>query len=230
MKGVTKSSILHPVHLSLLGLEIALGIVLSFTSLAFYAKLLQKTLAEEMVFFDNLLWQILFAARSPAMTFLMNLVTNLGGEILLLSAIIIGFYLWDKRMKHEAIFFPAIFISSTIIYKFLKIMVARPRPNIAPLAYHSDFSFPSGHSMNSFVFFATLSYLYYHRSRDKKMAVIFSVISALIILLVGISRVYLGVHWATDVLAGYLSGLCWFTMAVAIDKTIILIKMRNKKL
>ena len=80
----------------------------------------------------------------------------------------------------------------------------------------STYSFPSGHSMISVAFYGFIGYLFLHSKRDKKIR-IFVIISAMILtLLIGISRIYLGVHYASDVLAGFVLSLAYLILFVSI--------------
>ncbi|WP_085521912.1 phosphatase PAP2 family protein [Tuberibacillus sp. Marseille-P3662] len=94
--------------------------------------------------------------------------------------------------------------------RLLKLIFARPRPDLEHLVTVSYYSFPSGHAMNSIAFFGLLAYLL--RSRLKNKGYDFRFIwlaAALLIFLIGLSRVYLGVHYPMDVLGGFLAGGSW---------------------
>jgi undecaprenyl-diphosphatase len=116
-----------------------------------------------------------------------------------------------------ACFTGASVVGGMIVADLLKDLFQRPRPEIVPhLAYASSTSFPSGHSMMSAVTYLTLGAIL-ARSHDRRaVKAFFLLVAALICFLVGVTRVYLGVHWPTDVLAGWTAGavwalLCWVT-------------------
>ena len=137
-------------------------------------------------------------------------VTSLGSvAILTLATVLSAIYLWLISKRHAAYFLVATILSGTWLSTVLKALVARPRPDIVPhLTTMSNYSFPSGHSMMSAVTYLTLAALI---ARGRKPAVRrFSFFAAaLLTIMVGITRVYLGVHWPTDVLAGWLFGGLW---------------------
>jgi undecaprenyl-diphosphatase len=100
--------------------------------------------------------------------------------------------------------------SGVIVTAVLKDMFQRPRPDLVPhSAYVFTTSFPSGHSMLSAVTYLTLGALIARSHERKRIKFYFLLAAALVTFLVGVSRVYLGVHWPTDVLAGWTAGAAW---------------------
>jgi undecaprenyl-diphosphatase len=101
-------------------------------------------------------------------------------------------------------------VSGLIASTLLKDLFGRPRPDLVPYAaYASNSSFPSGHSMMSAITYLVLGALLARSQERKLLKAYFLVTAAFITVLVGISRVYLGVHWPTDVLAGWTAGAVW---------------------
>jgi undecaprenyl-diphosphatase len=152
-------------------------------------------------------------------------VTALGSATILglLTVVTVIFLALDGK-KHMAYFTLASVAGGMIVSSLLKDIFQRPRPDIVPhLAYASNTSFPSGHSMMSAVTYLTLGALL-ARSHDRKaVKAFFLLVAALLCLMVGVSRVYLGVHWPTDVLAGWTAGgvwalLCWLVARRLQDK------------
>ncbi|HTA41070.1 MAG TPA: phosphatase PAP2 family protein [Bryobacteraceae bacterium] len=112
--------------------------------------------------------------------------------------------------KHMAWFMLGSVLSGTVLSDLLKDVFQRPRPEIVPhLAYASNTSFPSGHSLMSAVAYLTLGALLARSHERRAVKVFFLVTAALLGFMVGVSRVYLGVHWPTDVLAGWTAGAVW---------------------
>lgn len=137
--------------------------------------------------------------------------TALGGMgiLLMLTAATVGGYLLQGRHKTATLILVAV-LGGLIISLLLKQSFDRPRPDLVPHgSYVYTKSFPSGHSMLSAITYLTLGSMIV-RTRDHRATKIYiMVISMLITLLVGISRIYLGVHWPTDVLAGWAAGASW---------------------
>ena len=142
--------------------------------------------------------------------------TNLGGAVVLaIFSTLILVFVNDKRIGIS------VFLNmtgQTIINFVLKNLVKRPRPSGFRLIEESGYSFPSGHSMGSAAFYGYLIYLTFKLEKNKKVKVsLISLFSALI-LGIGLSRIYLGVHYTSDVLAGYLVSfayLCVFTHLIS---------------
>ena len=100
----------------------------------------------------------------------------------------------------------------------LKQIVQRPRPDGFRLIAESGYSFPSGHSMVSMAFFGLLVWMVWTYEKDKTMRLVWCTLFSLVIVMVGVSRIYLGVHYASDVLAGFCVSLLWlvfYTKVVA---------------
>ncbi len=100
----------------------------------------------------------------------------------------------------------------------LKELYHRVRPDFLPLAYETSYSFPSGHAMNSLIFYTCLSFFVLNHVKNKQLRMIFFVLSGILIFLIGISRIYLGVHYPSDVIGGYAAGFCWLTLVFSVAK------------
>jgi undecaprenyl-diphosphatase len=138
-------------------------------------------------------------------------VTALGGvTVLTLVTLATGGFLLLDGKKHMALFVYGSVAGGTLLGDLLKALFQRPRPELAPhAAYAYTTSFPSGHSMMSAVTYLTLGALLARSQQRKRLKAYFLLLAGLLTLLVGISRVYLGVHWPTDVLAGWTAGASW---------------------
>ena len=137
--------------------------------------------------------------------------TALGGVgALTLFILVVAGYLWLDRKFHMLVFLLLATGSGVLITLALKQAVDRPRPDIVPhLSHVATSSFPSGHSMLSAVVYLTLGSLLAASINRRSLKFDVLAIAVLLSLIVGISRVYLGVHYPTDVLAGWIAGLVW---------------------
>lgn len=134
------------------------------------------------------------------------------GVLTLAIATIAGF-LFMTRKAHAALFVLASVIGGVLVSQTMKWAFARPRPELVPHgAEVYTASFPSGHSMMAAVVYLTLGALLARTQSGRAVKVYILAVAVLNALLVGASRVYLGVHWPTDVLAGWALGAAWALM------------------
>lgn len=218
---MSKSSVHIPAkHASIVLFEILFGISLSLLSLLFFALITQNVLQQQTVTIDTTLSHAIYTLRTPSLTEAMIIISLLGADILVLGAGIVTILLAWKKHKSEAVLFLAVLAIGLFLNIFLKMVFQRPRPEFDPiLDLSSSYSFPSGHAMNSFIFYSVLAYFVYHFTRRMALCVIAITTAIVLILLIGFSRVYLGVHYPSDVLAGFIAGFFVFITAVVLEKS-----------
>lgn len=159
--------------------------------------------------FDNFIYDFLISFKSNNLTNIFIFFTNLSSSkfIIILNAIILLYILITKKTKLLIISINS--LASTIVNNLLKFIIKRPRPIDIALVTEKFYSFPSGHAMISVLFYGTIMYLLY--KNKVKYRNILTVIICSYILTVGISRIYLGVHYASDVIGGYLISIILLT-------------------
>lgn len=138
-------------------------------------------------------------------------ISALGGVAVLavFTVIASGYCLLIRRPK-LLLFFLGSMGGGTVAMMAMKTFFSRPRPSVVPhLAPVSLESFPSGHSMSAAIFYFTLSALLAQSTTSRRLKLYYFSCAVVIALLVGLSRVYLGVHYPTDVLAGWCAGIAW---------------------
>lgn len=145
------------------------------------------------------------------LTFMARDITALGGTIVLLLVTIAALgYLLLKRQLTAALFVFVSVAGGTLISTLLKHVFDRPRPDVVPHAVEvSSASFPSGHSMLAMVTYLTLGAVMAEVQPHRRMKIYLLLWAVCISLLVGVTRVHLGVHWPTDVLGGWCVGTAW---------------------
>lgn len=137
-------------------------------------------------------------------------ITALGGvAVLLLVVLFVAGYLLMVRAYHAMWLVLAASLGGLLLSSGLKELVDRPRPGVPHFAYVYTSSFPSGHSMLSAVVYLTLGSLLTRLAPKRRVKIYFLAVALLLTFLVGLSRVYMGVHYPTDVLAGWTAGLVW---------------------
>ena len=115
--------------------------------------------------------------------------------------------LWTLNKKREAGFLAAALISGEIIKELLKFIFQRARPDAGlALIQESGYSFPSGHAFMAVIFYGMICYFIYQTRKNKWQKIILLAVTSILVFLIGYSRIYLGVHWVSDVLAGWAIG------------------------
>ena len=153
---------------------------------------------------------LLRASASSGMDAAMRALTNLGGTIVLLAVTGLGVVLVRTR-RPEALFLVLAVIGSLLLNDVLKELFHRPRPRLDWAEIVPEYSFPSGHAMNSFVVYVALAVVVW-RIRGRRAGLLALGLAIALSIGIGISRVYLGVHHVTDVVAGVLAGALWLLL------------------
>jgi undecaprenyl-diphosphatase len=138
-------------------------------------------------------------------------LTALGSStVLVLFTVAVAVFLGVRRQFHALALVLIATGGGAALGGVLKAIFARPRPELVPhLTVVASSSFPSGHSMSSAAVYLTLGALLSRLVKERKLKVYFLAVACMLTFLVGLSRVYLGVHYPTDVLAGWSAGLAW---------------------
>ena len=148
-------------------------------------------------------------------------LTALGGVVVLLLATlaVAGFLFLDRKFATMGFVLAAV-LSGLILSSLLKAGFARPRPDVVPhLSQVYTSSFPSGHSMMSAIVYLTLGAVLARMVARRRFKLYFLAVALLLTFLVGVSRVYMGVHYPTDVLGGWTAGLAWATLCWLVART-----------
>lgn len=212
----------------LIFIEIVFGITLCVAAVLIFVEIAENVLNQDSHAFDVALSQLIYSWRSPIGNEIMTFISLLGADLALIGGSIVAIVLALKKHKHEAVLFVSVLAIGLLINNILKVFYQRPRPTIDPLFdLSSTFSFPSGHAMNSFIFYSLLAYFVYHFTKNQKLSIIASLVAVLLIGLIGFSRVYLGVHYPSDVIAGYVAGLFVCMTAIVLDKTMAWVKLKK---
>lgn len=155
--------------------------------------------------FDLSIYNFIYGFNSPGLTMFMRVISSLGSAIVIITALLCIFLLFkDKKIFLQ---FFTLTIVTKVINHIIKIIVKRERPNVlTSISVESGYSFPSAHTMISTVFYGFIIYLIMKNVKNKKIKNISIISLFIIIFLIGISRIYLGVHYATDVIFGFLFG------------------------
>jgi undecaprenyl-diphosphatase len=167
---------------------------------------------------DQLISNSMHLIQSPTTTKIMQIITFLGDKyfIATISLILLVFLIYKRQYIKTKIFVIAIGLG-IIISQTLKYITHRPRPENM-LIIKDGFSFPSGHATLSIIFFGILIFIFQDKIKNNIIKYTFITLNIILISLISFSRIYLNVHWLTDVLAGLLLGLICIISSIIIVK------------
>jgi len=162
---------------------------------------------------DRLIYEALYASHRPALVTLARVFTFFGEPTLLVSAgFLVAAWLWWRGHCHLPIALLLIVLVGRGLSEVQKYWIARVRPDLEPhLVVVQTSSFPSGHATSSMIFYLTLALALTRDTRRHRAAAAAAIVLSL---LVGTSRVMLGVHWPSDVVGGWAFGLLWVLLTL----------------
>jgi undecaprenyl-diphosphatase len=167
--------------------------------------------------FDLGLSRAIYSLRTPLLTQIMLGATFLGSTPLISTlAIIIFLVFWIKNRKNFAALLALTLLASVALNNFFKYCIHRPRPDISPLINELSYSFPSGHAMNSLVFYGLLAYFAHRCIKNGPWRILINATAIILVIAIGFSRVYLGAHYPADIIAGYAAGIFVLYTAIGI--------------
>lgn len=203
-----------------LGLTLLVGLFFATGALFFFARLADEMLEGDAKQFDDWVRSGIHKLASPAVTFAMQVITLFGGPVVLLSlslVVVVGFLV--KKNYRAMILLIATMAGSTLLNVVLKLSFHRTRPlPFFDISAPNSYSFPSGHALMSCCFYCTIAALISARSKSRTVRVVVWVLAVLLIAGIGVSRIYLGVHYPSDVVAGYTAAFIWVMFIVIVDR------------
>ena len=190
-------------------LYILILLIIAFLAIAIAV----KSQSNFIVGLDNNVATFTEKIHSPALDGMILSLTKLGNtyETIFIFAIF-ALFLILKRKKYLFYVFTAVSILGVALNEIIKLLVERARP-ISHLLLENDFSFPSGHATISVIFLLSSIFLIAPNIKNRFLKIIFIIISSIVFSLVALSRIYLSVHFASDVIAGLLLGSVCFLLA-----------------
>lgn len=206
-----------------LGLHLTLGLLAAAGCLCLFGRLAEDIVSNDpLVSFDQTAATAIRELTTPALTTFFLVVTALGSvEAITLVSLLgaVAFGAW-RRWLLFGIWLTAAG-GSVVLIMLLKSLFARPRPYFEqPLLLEPYYSFPSGHAMEAVVLYGMLAYfaMLALRTWRTRAAVVFG--TSLLVLLIGLSRMYLGVHYFSDVVAGFAAGGAWLSICITVMESV----------
>ena len=184
--------------------------------------MLGVVLFDKNLVFDSSIYEFLIGFRCSFLDILFKTITWFGNPITIIGLVVIFIVIFRNK---DSLLLTISALDSVILNSIIKHVVKRDRPNILRLVSESGYSFPSGHAMISVCVYGFLFYLAMVRIKNKYLRWVSCLILGFLIFGIGISRVYVGVHYASDIIAGYaLAGIEIILLIQCED----LIKLRGK--
>lgn len=222
--------LLGPYAALIITLVVGLAVALSL-ALAFGEVYESVTEADGVAGLDHPVLDAAKTIRSPALDVAITAYTNIGGTVgMPIIAVVIMIFLATRRKSWTpVILMLAAGLGSLLITVLGKPLFGRTRPDLAdaiPPYEHSP-SFPSGHSLNSLVIAGIVAYLVILRLKTLRARVITVAVAAAFAITMGLSRVYLGHHWLTDVLAAWAIGISWLALVITAHRLYLTVRTRR---
>ena len=195
--------------MALLSAQIIVALIAFFISLSVLVIIIREIFYDKEFNMDERVFAYLKNFVTPVNNHIMEFFSLGGSHLFLVPAwiLLIVFYYLKYKDRWMAIKMPVIALSNLLLMAGLKFFFNRPRPLIPLLKNVPGLSFPSGHAFMSFIFYGFVIYLVYHQAKNRPIKWLVISLLIVIILLIGLSRVYLRVHYASDVIAGYCFGM-----------------------
>jgi undecaprenyl-diphosphatase len=161
---------------------------------------------------DRGLYELLYAGHHPVLAHAAEILTDLGSSrVLMIAALVCAICLLLIRQARLALIFVVLMFVGRLLAELQKDWIARPRPELEPhLVSTNSHAFPSGHAANSMIFYVMFALILTSGTRLERPAIAAAVLFSL---LIGTSRVMLGVHWPSDVVGGWAFGAFWVLIA-----------------
>jgi undecaprenyl-diphosphatase len=193
-------------------------LIVAAAGLAIFAAIAEGVEEGMTQHFDESVLQWFAQRRTPFLDEAALEVTTLGnGIVLIMIVLIASVFLWQTQHKWSASLLIFATLTGKLLNTMLKLSYDRTRPSIVDsLTDVHSASFPSGHAMSAMVVYGSVAYLVGRLEPGRHLKRTTWLVAALVILAIGISRMYLGVHYPSDVVAGFIAGAGWIGFLVAV--------------
>lgn len=172
--------------------------------------------------FDNFIIHIVQSAESPGLTLLAKGLSLIGSSKIAIGISIVTMALLYFLLKHrlELILFLWVGLGSQLLNTLMKLLFHRERPNLHRIVEEIGYSFPSGHSMGAFSLYGVIAYLLWRHLRRRHQRILLILFAVFMTGGIGWSRIYLGVHYPSDVIGGYVASCAWLMLSIGLFETL----------
>lgn len=190
--------------------------IILFICVIIFIEIVENIFQKEISKFDSFLYHTIALIMNPGVTILFKIITHCGDWVVILPTCAI--LMFTLKEKNQKIAISLNLVTIFLLNQFMKLLFNRPRPTENVLIEAVGYSFPSGHSMVSMAFYGLLIYLAYKNIKNKGLRNSICIGLTILILLIGISRIYLGVHFASDVIGGFCVSMVYLILMISILK------------
>ncbi len=196
--------------------QLSIPFIIGMISLLVFGFIAFIVSANKVVQFDRSIISFVQGLENSALTTVMKFLSFIGNtkSVIVLTILVIIFLYLVLKHRVELILFIVAMIGSALLNQLLKYSFQRARPDLHRLIEIESYSFPSGHAMNAFTVYTIISFLLWRHIHSKAGRTMLIMSSALMILGIGLSRIYLGVHYPSDIIAGYFASACWLGIII----------------
>lgn len=201
------------------GLSVTIGVGIVVIIGFAFGQILDEVVEGETGFIDAPVLRFLAGHRSPEATTIMRVITFFGGSMVALVILTVAIAVSRVKTKgfRQPAFLAFCLVGALGLSPLIKLVVQRPRPEISPVIDVGGYAFPSGHTTTSMIVFGALAFVLTRRLSWGTNVWIWTA-AGTAIFLIGFSRPYLGVHWPTDVLGGWVLGSLWLALAAVVTE------------
>lgn len=201
-------------------LRVIAGFALAALALLVFGWFVTGPYREYAAPFDSSIRYTMRQIQSPMWTTLFLAVTKLGSMIYLwIVGVAVGLVLIFSRMFRPLFFLIVAMCGQAVLHHGFKWLFARPRPsNLISYRAVESSSFPSGHAISAMCLYGMIAWIVSREIENPALKFVAWILAVVLVLLVGTSRVYIGVHYPTDVLASFLAGMIWLASVMAADR------------
>ena len=199
-----------------IGLYWLIGFVLLLLSSAAFTAIASDVAGNEsIVRFDMAIENAIHGSVSPTLVQGMFMASIAGSQLLIVLVVLLGIFFAVRHRGRDLVLLVVAIGGEELVNVLIKNAFDRARPVFSdPITLATGFSFPSGHAMASMVFYGLIAYFLMRHSKPLLERVLIVLTTALIVTIIGFSRIYLGVHYPSDVLGGYCAGLAWLVFTI----------------
>lgn len=231
-RGMRRAGIDAQSFYATVGIFLVVGAIIAVAATVAFASLAENVLEGGTQTFDVAILEWLHGHQSKALTAVMVEMTYLGtGTVVIVVVGVAALFLWHTEHKHSARLLLAATIGNILLNGALKLVYHRPRPSV--FAWQTtavSSSFPSGHAMSATVVYGTVAYLLLRLQKHRWAKMLTLTGATLLILLICLTRLYLGVHYPSDVLGGIVVGLAWASFCMAtLEASLVLARRRSPR-